>query len=94
MVHPIRIDNSPDPLPRGPSLFIPFENTNIRKDGSSDSKIAIDLPPMKTIHHARLYIMNNRALATRAIDYREYTEAEVKRSIEIMQYLGLHKGVL
>lgn len=94
MVHPIRIDNSPDPLPRGPSIFIPFESFNIGKDGSSSSKIAIDLPPMKTIQHARLYIMNNRALATRAIDYREYSEAEAKKSPDIMKYLGLHKGAL
>lgn len=92
---PIRISESPDPLPRGPSLFIPFECFNIKPDGSHDSKLALDLPPMKTIQHARIYLMNNRALAgQRAIDYREFAESEVKKDPKLMMYLGLHKGAL
>lgn len=90
MVHPIRIDDSPDPLPRGPSIFIPYEAFNIQKDGSSDSTIALDLPPMHTIQQARLYIMNNRDLATRAISYSEYGRDEAKKNKEIVAYLTIH----
>jgi hypothetical protein len=97
MVHEIRIDTSPDPLPRGPSLFLPFEGSNARIEngqGKADFKLALDLPPMKTIHHARIYMMNNRALATRIIEYREFGESEVKSNPEFMRYLGLHRGAL
>lgn len=91
---PIRVPESPDPLPRGDSVFIPFECYNIKTDGSSDSKIAFDLPPLKTIHLARLYLMNNRKLAGRAIDYREFGVDEIKRDRELMHYMGFHKGAL
>lgn len=92
---PIRISESPDPLPRGPSIFIPFDCINIKPDGSHDSRLALDLPPMRTIHHARIYLMNNRDLAgKRAIDYREFSETEVKANSILMDYLGLHKGAL
>lgn len=92
---PIRISQSSDPLPRGRSIFIPFDCFNIKPDGSHDSKLALDLPPMRTIHHARIYLMNNRALAgKRAIDYREFAESEVKKNQELMKYMGLHKGAL
>lgn len=94
---PIRISESPDPLPRGSSLFLPFEGFNARVEagqGKADFTLALDLPPMKTIQHARLYLMNNRALATRIIEYREFGEDEVKRNSQFMQYLGLHKGAL
>ena len=94
MVHPIRIDDSPDPLPRGLSIFIPYEAFNIRKDGSSDSEIALDLPPMKTIQQARLYIMNNHLLASRAISYTEYGVDEAKKRKEIVSYLSIHGVVL
>lgn len=50
---------------------------------------------MRTIHHARIYLMNNRDLAgKRAIDYREFSETEVKANSILMDYLGLHKGAL
>lgn len=88
----VRVSPTSDPLPRGPSVFIPFECYNIQPDGSSDSKIAIDLPPMKTIHMARMYILNNRALANRAIDYREYSEKEIKASVQLMTYFNFYKG--
>lgn len=92
---PIRVSESPDPLPRGPSVFIPFDCYNICPNGTHDSKIALDLPPMRTIHHARIYLMNNRDLAgKRAIDYREFAENEIKKDPELMKYLGLHKGAL
>lgn len=92
---PIRVPQSADPLPRGPSVFIPFDCFNIKKDGTFDSKLAHDLPPMRTIHHARIYLMNNRDLAgKRAIDYREFSEDEIKKNLELMHYLGLHKGAL
>jgi hypothetical protein len=92
---PIRVSESPDPLPRGRSVFIPFDCYNIQPDGSHDSKLALDLPPMKTIQLARMYLMNNRALAgKRAIDYREFGEDEIKKSLELMYYLTLHRGAL
>lgn len=92
---PIRISESPDPLPRGPSIFIPFDCFNIKPDGSSDSRLALDLPPLRTIQLARTYLLNNRALAgKRAIDYREFAESEVKKDPALMMYLGLHKGAL
>jgi len=92
---PIRVPESDDPLPRGESVFIPYECYNIKENGSFDSKIALDLPPMKTIHHARIYLMNNRDLAgKRAIDYREYSADEIKKDRDLMIYLGLHKGAL
>jgi hypothetical protein len=92
---PIRIPESPDPLPVGDSVFIPYECYNIHPNGTHDSKLALDLPPMKTLHHARIYLMNNRALAgKRAIDYREFSKREILGSPELMQYLGLHKGAL
>lgn len=90
MVHPIRIDDSPDPLPRGPSIFVPYEAFNIRKDGKADSKIALDLPPMHNIQQARLYIMNNRELASRAISYSEFGRNEAKKNKEIVAYLAIH----
>lgn len=50
---------------------------------------------MRTIHHARIYLMNNRALAgKRAIDYREFAESEIKKDPKLMNYMGLHKGAL
>lgn len=92
---PIRVSKSPDPLPLGPSVFIPFDCYNIKANGAHDSKLAHDLPPMKTIHHARLYLMNNRTLAgKRAIEYREFSESEIKQSHDLMLYMGLHKGAL
>jgi hypothetical protein len=94
MVHPIRIDDSPDPLPRGPSIFIPYEAVKVYKDGSADSTIALDLPPMHTIQQARLYIMNNRELASRAISFSEYGRDEAKKNKEIVDYLKIHGVVL
>ncbi len=92
---PIRIPEGIDPLPRGESVFIPFDCYNIKADGAFDSKLALDLPPLKTIHHVRIYLMNNHALAgKRAIDYREFGADEIKKSPELMKYLGLHKGAL
>lgn len=92
---PIRIPESPDPLPRGPSVFIPFDCYDIKPDGSFKSKLAHDLPPQRTIQHARIYLMNNRALAgKRAIDYREFSEDEIKKDRTLMMYMGLHKGAL
>jgi hypothetical protein len=94
-VDPIRVPKSFDPLPVGESVFIPFECFNIGLDGSYSSKLAHDLPPMKTMHHARIYLMNNRALAgKRAIEYREFSEDEIKQSHDLMLYIGLHKGAL
>lgn len=92
---PIRIPESFDSLPRGDSVFIPFECYNICPNGTHDSKIALDLPPMKTLHHARIYLMNNQTLAgKRAIDYREFGADEVKGRRDLMHYMGLHKGAL
>lgn len=92
---PIRIPEGFDPLPKGESVFIPFDCYNIKTDGTFDSKIAVDLPPMKTIHHARIYLMNNHLLAgKRAIDYREFSKTEVLKSRDLMIYMGLHRGKL
>jgi hypothetical protein len=96
-VDPIRVSQSPDPLPRGPSVFLPFEGFNARVvagKGIAEFKLALDLPPMRTIHHARIYMMNNPALARRIIEYREFAEKEITSSPKFMQYMGLHKGAL
>lgn len=87
---PIRVPLAVDPLPRGASYFIPFECFNIQKTGESESRIALDLPPMRTLHEAKTYLMNNQSLAGRAIDYREYGRDE-RKSIEIIRYLELYK---
>lgn len=94
---PVRISPTVDPLPRGKSVFIPFEGHNARvvnEQGIADFRIALDLPPLPSIHHARLYIANNRSLANRIIEYREYSEKEITKSIELMQYMSLHEGKL
>ena len=93
----IRVPLTADPLPRGRSYFIPFEGSNarvVKGQGIADFKVALDLPPMRSIQHARLYLMNNRSLATRIIEYREYGEDEIKKSLELMNYMKLHKGAL
>ncbi len=94
---PIRVSHRPDPLPRGPSVFLPFEGFNarvVKGQGVADFKLALDLPPMKTIHHARIYMMNNHTLARRIIEYREFGEGEITKSPEFMRYMSLHKGAL
>ncbi len=94
---PIRVSVTADPLPRGRSVFIPFEGFNARVvagQGIADFKLALDLPPLPTIHHARLYMMNNRTLASRIIEYREFGESEITKDPKLMQYMSLHKGAL
>lgn len=87
---PIRISPTADPLPRGPSYFIPFEGTNPRIEsdqGKADFELAVDLPPQATLHEARVYIMNNRELAGRIIEYREYSMIEIQNDPVVYAYL-------
>lgn len=88
---PVRISEAPDPLPRGSSLFIPFECYNIQRNGEHAQKLARDLPPKKTHHEAKVFITNQRLLG-RAINYVEYSEEEIKKDIDLMHYMGLWKG--
>lgn len=92
---PIRVLNRPDPLPRGPSQFIPFEGFNERIEngvGKADFQLAVDLPPMPTIDAARFNLMNNLLLASRIIEYREFSNKEIQASPVLMQYMGFHKS--
>lgn len=88
---PVRVPETPDPLPRGSSLFIPFDCFNIQPNGSSDQRIALDLPPKKTHHEAKIYVTNVRLMG-RAINYTEYSDAEILKSPQLMNYLALWKG--
>lgn len=88
---PVRISESPDSLPRGPSLFIPFECFNIKANGAHDQRLALDLPPKKTHHEAKIFVTNARMVG-RAINYTEYSNAEIVKNAELMSYLGIWKG--
>lgn len=88
---PVRIPETPDPLPRGSSVFIPFECFNIQTNGQHDKKLALDLPPKRTMHEARIYIANERLIG-RSITFLEFSDSEIKKSIELMNYFGLWKG--
>lgn len=92
---PIRVPENPDPLPRGESVFIPFEGFNPRVEngqGKADFNLAIDLPPKSTIHEAKTYVMNNRALASRVIEYREYSIEEIQNDPAVYGYLTVWEG--
>lgn len=88
---PVRIPETPDPLPRGPSLFIPYDCFNIQKNGKHDTKLALDLPPQKTHHEAKVFITSQRLLG-RAVNYVEYSVTEIMHNEEILRYMGLWKG--
>lgn len=98
---PVYIAPNPDANPVGRSVFIPFEGFNPRihvfasghRQGQADFKLAADLPPMNTIHDAKLYIMNNRFIGHRIIEYREYSYEELARMPELLAYLRKHEGV-
>lgn len=96
---PIIIPESPDRLPVGTSIFIPFEGFNARihtfasgyKQGQADFKIAIDLPPQDTIQKARLFIANDLRCTGRIIEFREYSYADISHNKEILEYLRRHQ---
>lgn len=88
---PVRVPEAPDPLPRGPSLFIPFEAYNFTEGGKYDQKLATDLPPQKTWHEAKTFIANAR-LTNRRLSYIEYSHSEILKDPTLMSYLGIWKG--
>lgn len=94
MRHSISPANRPDPKPVGNSLFIPFEGFNPRVEngqGKASFRLAVDLSPLPDIHAARLVVMNNPALASRIIEYREYSSAEIQSNPEIRAYVAMHQ---
>lgn len=88
---PVRIPETPDPLPRGPSLFIPFDAFNFREDGTYDQRLASDLPPQKTHQAAKSFVANSR-ITDRKFSYIEYSNAEIVKNPTLMSYLGIWKG--
>lgn len=88
---PVRISETPDPLPRGSSLFFPFECYNLKPNGTYSEKLAVNLPPKKTIHEVRNFLMDARLIG-RKINYTEFADKEVINSPELMNYLATWKG--
>jgi hypothetical protein len=87
---PVRIPESPDPRPVGDSLFIPFEGFDPRVEqghGTADFNLAVEIPPQKTIHEAKLYLFNTPELVGRIIEYREYGIAEIQKDVAVYAYL-------
>jgi hypothetical protein len=96
MQSPIVPEKNPDPKPVGSSLFIPFEGFNPRtnKDGQgeADFRIALDIPPQTDIHSAKVFMMNDPICQNRIIEFREYSEKEVKSDALIQAYIAQHRS--